>query len=81
MVNRSLEQTMKRKEDFMRVIVLALAAAVAATPVAADYLVREIGSFHVGGRTETLSGLPTKDIVFSSRRPADQGRPQRRVRG
>ena len=53
----------------MRVIVLALAAAVAATPVAADYLVKEIGSFHVGGRTETLSGLPTKDIVFSSGAP------------
>jgi hypothetical protein len=53
----------------MRVIVLAFAAAIAATPVAADYLVREVGSFHVGGRTETLSGLPTKDVVFSAGAP------------
>ena len=29
----------------MLVIVLAFAAAVAATPVAADYLVKEVGSF------------------------------------
>jgi hypothetical protein len=59
----------KRREDFMRVIVLTFAATVAATPVAADYLVKEVGSFHVGGRTETLSGLPTKDIVFSAGAP------------
>jgi hypothetical protein len=59
----------KRREDFMRVIVLAFAATIAATPVAADYLVKEVGSFHVGGRAETLSGLPTKDIVFSAGAP------------
>jgi len=29
----------------MRVIVLAFAATIAATPVAADYLVKEVGSF------------------------------------
>src|SRR5262245_64701836 len=54
----------------MRTITLALAAAaIAATPAAANYLVKEVGSFHVGGRTETLSGLPTKDVVFSAGAP------------
>jgi pimeloyl-ACP methyl ester carboxylesterase len=55
----------------MRAITLALASAVAAaTPAAADYLVKEVGSFHVGGRTETLTGLPSKEIVFSPGAPA-----------
>src|SRR3954467_2651990 len=59
----------KPREDFMLVIVLAFAAAVAATPVAADYLAREVGSFHAGGRTETLSGRPTQATVFSGGAP------------
>jgi pimeloyl-ACP methyl ester carboxylesterase len=53
----------------MRVIAIALAAIMAATPAAADYLVREVGSFHIGGHTETLSGLPSKEIVFSPGAP------------
>src|SRR5882672_12037019 len=54
----------------MRAIIAALALAVAAaTPAAADYLVKEVGSFHVGGRTETLSGMPSKEIVFSPGAP------------
>jgi len=57
----------------MRWTIPALAATLAASPAAADYLVREIGSFHVGGRTETLSGLPARDVVFSP------GAPSRRV--
>ena len=40
-----------------------------ATPAAADYMVKEVGSFHVGGRTEALTGLPSKDIVFSPGAP------------
>jgi hypothetical protein len=43
--------------------VLALAAT--SLPALADYLVREVGSFHVGGRTATVSGMPTRDAVFS----------------
>ena len=35
----------------------------------ADYMVREVGSFHVGGRTAALSGMPTKDVVFSPGAP------------
>ena len=54
----------------MRAITLAVASMfAAAAPAAADYLVKEVGSFHVGGRTETLSGLPTKEIVFSPGAP------------
>ena len=54
----------------MRTIAIALATALAtATPAAADYLVKEVGSFHVGGHTETLSGLPSKEIVFSPGAP------------
>ena len=54
----------------MRVSTLAVASLLAAaTPAAADYMVKEVGSFHVGGRTETLFGLPTKEIVFSPGAP------------
>src|SRR3712207_4287266 len=54
----------------MKHMAAALGAALAlATPAAADFLVREIGSFHVGGRQETLSGLPTREIVFSPGAP------------
>jgi hypothetical protein len=54
----------------MRAITLAIASVLAAAaPAAADYLVKEVGSFHVGGRTETLTGLPTKEIVFSPGAP------------
>jgi pimeloyl-ACP methyl ester carboxylesterase len=55
----------------MRTIAIALGAAImAATSAAADYLVKEVGSFHVGGHTETLNGLPSKEIVFSPGAPA-----------
>jgi hypothetical protein len=30
------------------------------------YAVKEVGSFHIGGRQVTLSGLPTKEIVFTA---------------
>ena len=57
----------------MRAINMSLmaAAAVAATslPTLADYMVKEVGSFHVGGRTAALSGMPTKDVVFSPGAP------------
>jgi pimeloyl-ACP methyl ester carboxylesterase len=33
------------------------------------YGVAEVGSFHVGGRQVTLSGLPTKEIVFTAGAP------------
>ena len=37
-----------------------LAAAAATLPASADYLVKEVGSFHVGGRTTTLWGQTEK---------------------
>jgi len=44
-------------------IVMALAASIAF----ADALsVAEVGSFHVGGRPVSLTGLPTKDVVFTA---------------
>ena len=54
----------------MRGIAIVLGTAImAATPAAGDYLVKEVGSFHVGGRTETLTGLASKEIVFSPGAP------------
>lgn len=41
-------------------------AALFCTPAQADYLVKEVGSFHVGGEMVTLSGLPTREIVFTA---------------
>ncbi len=48
-------------------LVLGLAIALVATVAgAADLSVAEIGSFHVGGRAVSLSGLPTRDVVFTA---------------
>jgi pimeloyl-ACP methyl ester carboxylesterase len=44
--------------------------AAATLPASADYLVKEVGSFHVGGRTATLSGMPTREVVFTPGSPA-----------
>jgi len=50
---------------------LALAAALfTTTPALADYMVKEVGSFHIGGRTAVLSGLPVKEVSFSAGMPA-----------
>ena len=48
------------------VLSLALVLATAAGAVADNLSVAEIGSFHVGGRPVSLSGLPTKDVVFTA---------------
>jgi len=50
-------------------LTVALVIAAVASPAAADYLVKEIGSFHIGGRMETLTGLPTREIVFTAGAP------------
>jgi len=58
----------------MRSTTMGVAALAALTmicpPALADYMVKEVGSFHVGGRTAELSGMPTKDVVFSPGMPA-----------
>ena len=53
----------------MRLAALVLGIAVAlVAPVAgaADLSVAEVGSLHVGGRAVSLSGLPTRDVVFTA---------------
>ena len=46
---------------------LGIAAGLASTVATAQPLsVAEVGSFHVGGRAVSLSGLPTRDIVFTA---------------
>jgi pimeloyl-ACP methyl ester carboxylesterase len=54
----------------MRTVTLAFACALIVTPATADYMVKEVGSFHIGGNTVTLSGLPSKEVVFSAGMPA-----------
>jgi hypothetical protein len=52
----------------MRIMVLGLMAGLAATPALADtkpILLRDMGSFHVGGRFVEVKGQPIKEIVFS----------------
>lgn len=54
----------------MRPIAAALSALLLAAPTAAQEIaVREIGSFHIGGRTVTLEGLPTQEITFTAGAP------------
>jgi len=49
---------------------LALGAAVLLTGCAGNNIeVKEVGSYHVGGREVALSGLPTQEIVFSAGAP------------
>jgi len=40
-----------------------------------QYTIKEIGSFHVGGRQVTLSGLPEKEIVFTKGGPPTKVNP------
>jgi pimeloyl-ACP methyl ester carboxylesterase len=48
-------------------LVLGIVVALVATFAFADVLsVAEVGSFHVGGRPISLTGLPTKDVVFTA---------------
>jgi hypothetical protein len=41
-------------------------ALVAALSACAGMPVQEIGSFHIGGKAVTLSGLPVREIVFTA---------------
>ena len=50
-------------------LVLATALAGCAASKPGTYNVSEIGSFHVGGRQATLTGLPEREIVFSAGTP------------
>ena len=54
----------------IRTTMVAALFAAATLPASADYVVKEVGSFHVGGRTATLSGMPTREVVFTPGSPA-----------
>jgi pimeloyl-ACP methyl ester carboxylesterase len=43
---------------------LGMASALSLAPAAQGYEVDEVGSFHIGGRQVTLSGLPVKEVQF-----------------
>src|SRR6476469_7786381 len=50
-------------------LMAAVAWVVTSLPMRAEYMVKEVGSFQVGGRTATLSGQPSRDVVFSPGAP------------
>ena len=54
---------MTRLASLWAICALFLAAPAGATDI------KEVGSFHIGGRTVTLSGLPKREIVFSPGSP------------
>jgi hypothetical protein len=39
-------------------------------PASADYLVKEVGSFHIGGRGAALSGMSAREVVLAPGSPA-----------
>ena len=45
---------------------LAILAMAVSVPACADILLKEIGSFHIGGHEAVLSGLPTKEVSFTA---------------
>jgi len=52
----------------MRALVCAVLSALLGA-CASGMQVRDIGSFHIGGRAVSLSGLPTRDVVFTAGAP------------
>src|SRR5687767_2720340 len=54
--------------SYLRVIAAGLGAAIglgACATGGAPIALREMGSFHVGGREVTISGKPVKEVVFT----------------
>ena len=47
----------------------AVATALTLSGCAGDLVVSDVGSYHVGGRQVTLTGLPTQEIIFSPGAP------------
>ena len=45
---------------------LAILATVVSVPACADILLKEIGSFHIGGHEAVLSGQPIKEVSFTA---------------
>jgi pimeloyl-ACP methyl ester carboxylesterase len=53
----------------MRLLLAAALAAMTLPAAAQTIAIREIGSFHVGGRIATIEGLPTREITFTAGAP------------
>src|SRR5256885_11898365 len=49
----------------MRTIIVPVAAAILTACTSAPYALRDMGSFHVGGRDVEVTGKPVKDVVFT----------------
>jgi pimeloyl-ACP methyl ester carboxylesterase len=47
-------------------LLVPIAAGLSLGPAHADFLVKEVGSFHVGGAQVVLEGLPTREISFTA---------------
>ncbi|MCZ0737187.1 esterase [Phreatobacter sp. AB_2022a] len=51
----------------LRILVAVMSALLGmGSPAGADYRVREVGSFHIGGRDVVLSGLPIQELSFTA---------------
>lgn len=57
--------------------VAAFSPAMAGEPIT----LRDMGSFHIGGRVVEISGKPLKEVVFSAWRGPGQDRSERAVPG
>lgn len=64
------EGRMSRRTGWLVVGILILLMAWSGIGAASDYVLKDMGSFHVGGRQVTLKDLPVKEIVFSAGAPA-----------
>jgi len=55
-----------RTAAFVLGVAITLISTLAGVAAADNLSVAEVGSFHVGGRAVSLSGLPTRDVVFTA---------------
>ena len=53
------------KRVLVVVVAFALVAGAALAQTKEPLLLRDMGSFHVGGREVTISGKPVKEVVFT----------------
>jgi pimeloyl-ACP methyl ester carboxylesterase len=53
----------------VRFCLAALSSCALIATVHADYLVREVGSFHIGGRQVVLSGMPERELSYAASMP------------
>src|SRR5256884_6037604 len=49
----------------MRTVIVPVAASILTACTSAPYALRDMGSFHVGGRDVEITGKPVKEVVFT----------------